>query len=149
MIKLIERLAQGDGAAGRGVKIEADQERKVSQQKTAVPFDLKEGIRKCFNQLELFEQTVDSFFEEAEPIIKQIHAAAAKADGAEVGRLAHRLRGTVTYLAAEPAADAAGRVEEIGTSGRMGDAQTAISELEHELTRLKTALEEYRSKKKP
>jgi hypothetical protein len=60
----------------------------------------------------------------------------------EVGRLGHRMKGTVLYLGAEPAKQAALRVEQFAKSsdGRPGDAEEAVNALEQECLLLKAAL---------
>ena len=60
----------------------------------------------------------------------------------EVGRLGHRIKGTVVYLGAQPAKEAALRVEQFckSTGGTPPEAEEAINALEHECIALKAAL---------
>jgi hypothetical protein len=59
-----------------------------------------------------------------------------------LGHLGHRMKGTVVYLGAQPAKEAALRVERFCTSsgGTPAEAEEAIHALEHECLVLKTAL---------
>jgi len=63
----------------------------------------------------------------------------------EVGRLGHRMKGTVIYLGAQPATDAAMRVERLGESsgGTQAEAEEAVNALERECLALKAALSEH------
>jgi HPt (histidine-containing phosphotransfer) domain-containing protein len=74
-----------------------------------------------------------------------MHAALQKGDLAQVGRLGHRLKGTCTYLSAEPAMQAALRVEHFAYhSGTQAEAEQAIKALVRECEALGTALSAYR-----
>ena len=59
-------------------------------------------------------------------------------------RLGHRLKGTLLYLAVEPATAAASTVERCGTSGSQAATEEAVKTLEHEVDRLKRAVADYR-----
>jgi HPt (histidine-containing phosphotransfer) domain-containing protein len=71
-----------------------------------------------------------------------MRAALAKGDLAEVGRLGHRMKGTVVYLGAPLAKEAALRVERFFRSGDgpRCDAAEAIDRLQRECLALKAAL---------
>ncbi len=58
----------------------------------------------------------------------------------EVGRAAHRLKGTAVYLGAQPATDATLKVEQAAKSGNPVETRKAINELEHHVESLKEAL---------
>jgi hypothetical protein len=72
-----------------------------------------------------------------------MRAALAKGDLVEVGRLGHRLKGTVIYLGAQPAKEAALGVERFcGTGGGTpSEAEEAINFLEQECRLLKAVVE--------
>jgi HPt (histidine-containing phosphotransfer) domain-containing protein len=65
---------------------------------------------------------------------------------AEAGRAAHKLKGTVAYLGAQPAEDAAMRVEQAAKSGDLAAAGEAILALEHQIELLKKTLTSHYSK---
>ena len=56
-------------------------------------------------------EMIQFFFDEVDKLFLQMRAALEKGDLMEVGRLGHRMKGTVVYLGAEPAKQAALRVE--------------------------------------
>ncbi len=70
-----------------------------------------------------------------------MRAALEKGDLVEVGRLGHRMKGTVVYLGAEIAKQAALRVERFckSSGGTAAEAEEAINALEHECVVLKAA----------
>ena len=57
---------------------------------------------------------------------------------------AHRIKGTVLYLGADRAAEAASRLEDLGNSGNLRGAAEAVRRLEEELTLLSQALATHR-----
>jgi HPt (histidine-containing phosphotransfer) domain-containing protein len=74
-----------------------------------------------------------------------MRAALEKDDLAEVGRLGHRMKGTEVYLGAEPAKQAALRVERFckSSGGSPSEAEEAINALEQECMVLKAELREH------
>jgi hypothetical protein len=71
-----------------------------------------------------------------------MRAALQKGDLEEVGHLGHRMKGTVVYLGAQPAKEAALRVERFckSSGGTASEAEEAINAFEHECIALKAAL---------
>jgi hypothetical protein len=71
-----------------------------------------------------------------------MRVALEKGDLVEVGRLGHRLKGTVVYLGAHPAKEAALRVEQFCSypDGTPAEAEEAINGLERACIALKAAL---------
>ena len=72
-------------------------------------------------------------------------AALDRGDLDEVGKLGHRMKGTVVFLAAHPAEEAALQVERFCKSGggARSDAEDAVNALEHECLALKAALDKF------
>ena len=108
-------------------------------------FDLDEAVERCFGQHRLFQKMVDSLFQEAASLLDEMRAALAHGDREKLAAAAHRLKGTVVYLAAGPAAEAAARVEQIGRSGDLDTAPDALGQLSARLDALKAALAVHRS----
>ncbi|MEJ2082934.1 MAG: Hpt domain-containing protein [Acidobacteriota bacterium] len=79
------------------------------------------------------------FFDDMENLVPQMRTALEKGDLVEVGRLGHRMKGTVVYLGAQSATEAALRVERFCASsgGTPSEAEEAISALEQECQALK------------
>ena len=86
------------------------------------------------------------FFKDADDFLPQIRAALQKGDLAEVGRLGHRLKGTVTHVGAEAARELALRVERFMLhAGEQAEAEEAVRAFERECEVLKAALTEYQA----
>ena len=60
---------------------------------------------------------IQYFYEEVENVLPQMRLALQKGDLLEVGRLGHRVKGTVVHLGAEPAREAATKVEHFYRGG--------------------------------
>jgi HPt (histidine-containing phosphotransfer) domain-containing protein len=107
-------------------------------------FNLQEAVRRCLGNRGMFHAMVDSFFTEADDLVGQIQMAIDKADGCEIARLSHRLAGTVVYLGAQAATEAARYLEQLGRSGDLCDTAEAFDELVYELELLKEELAPHR-----
>ena len=85
------------------------------------------------------------FLDEVDRLFPQMRAALQKGDLAEVGRLGHHMKGTVLYLGAEPAREAARRVERFCEcdAGTPAEAEDAVNALEDACRVLTTALTAY------
>ena len=129
LIEMVERLAVNGEASEAAV------------------FDLDEAVSKCFRRYELFQEMVGFLYCETDSLLKEMHAAIVSGDGTVLANAAHRLKGTVAYLAAEPALAATRSVEDLGRSGDLSAASAALERLALELDRLKEALREHQSLK--
>jgi HPt (histidine-containing phosphotransfer) domain-containing protein len=107
-------------------------------------YDRDDAVRRCFGKEEMFRGMAGFLFEEEGPLLAQMRAALTAGQAEELAKAAHRLKGTVGYLAAATAMDAVSRVERLGHAGELADAAAAIEQLEREIQRLKQALEPYR-----
>ena len=86
------------------------------------------------------------FFDEVDSLFPQMRTALEKGDLQEVGRLGHRLKGTVVYLGAEAAREAASRVERFhGSGGEAAEVEDAVNSLEQQCEVLKAALAEHQA----
>jgi CheY-like chemotaxis protein/HPt (histidine-containing phosphotransfer) domain-containing protein len=104
-------------------------------------FSLDDAVHRCAGKYSLFQDMVKYFFDEVDALLEQMRTALHRRDAQEIGGTAHRLKGTVVYLGAGPAADATRRVEELGHAGDLAGAAAAIDELARQLGLLKQALE--------
>ena len=107
-------------------------------------FDFHEALTRMAGQENLVQEMIEFFFQDTPAMLAGMDRAVQSDDAAEIGRLAHRLKGTLVYLAAEPALQAATRVEELGDRGDLAGAAQALPQLRHELARLETALAPHR-----
>ncbi len=108
----------------------------------AVVFDLEEAIKRCVNSTDMVRDMIQCFFDEVDELLPQMRSALKKGDLGEIGRLGHRMNGTVAYLGAQPAREAAVRVERFCKSngGTRFEAEEAVNALEHECNVLKAVL---------
>ena len=94
----------------------------------------------------MVREMIQCFLDEVDNLFPQMRAALEKGDLVEVGRLGHRMKGTVVYLGADRAKQAALRVESFERYGcRTNEAEEAIGILEQECKLLAEALTEYRA----
>jgi CheY-like chemotaxis protein len=107
-------------------------------------FNRDEALRRCLGEQSMFEEMVECFFCEAEPLIQQAQAALSRGSAADAGRAAHRLKGTVCYLGAAPAMAALQRLEQIGKSGDLNHAPEALQQLEVQIGLLSAELSLHR-----
>jgi CheY-like chemotaxis protein len=126
MIGLVESLATGVAAvAFPPIPMEP-----ISPPAARV-FDPDVALKRCLNKPELLQQMIAFFFKDADAFLPQMRAALEKGDLVEVGRLGHRLKGTVSHVGAEAAARAAKRVEHfLLHAGEQAEAEEAVSSLE-------------------
>ena len=103
MFTLMERLASRAGPPAPGPS--------TKPATAAVPvFDPALALKQCMNSADVLSEMVQCFYDELDTLFPQMKAALQSGDLVEVGRLGHRLKGTIVYLGAEPATQAAERV---------------------------------------
>jgi HPt (histidine-containing phosphotransfer) domain-containing protein len=104
------------------------------------------AVERCFRSRKMLRQMIRCFLKDADALLPQMRAALQVGDFTEVGRLGHRLKGTVVYLGAERATAAALAVEHFEhCPGEPAEAEVAIRLCEQECQTLRTALAELRS----
>jgi PAS domain S-box-containing protein len=142
LIGIVERLAGSEPPAAADQPARALGEAVVA----TVGFDLEGAVSKCFGKYDLFRDMVDCLFEETGPLVERMLAAVAHDHPGELAQAAHRLKGTVVYLNAQPVVDACQRLEGIGASGDLSAAAEAVDELQRQLALLQEILEPHRKK---
>ena len=82
------------------------------------------------------------FVDEVDSIVAQMRAALEKGDLMKVGQLGHQMMGTLVYLGAQPATEAALRVERFckSSDGTPSEAEEAINAFQQACETLKTTL---------
>jgi CheY-like chemotaxis protein len=140
MIALVESLAARSPSAAA-----APPAHQAAKPPAGTVFDPKLALQRCLSKPSMVEKMIHCFFADADSVLPQIRAALEKGDLQEVGQLGHRLKGTVVYLGAEPAREAALGVERFckSSGGTRSEAEAAVSALEHECLALKAALQEH------
>jgi two-component system sensor histidine kinase/response regulator len=143
MIAMLEQLAGEGDCKLRIANCKLQIEEPGPKAQSLIPvFDPEEAITRCFNSRDMAREMIQCFFDEVDILFPQMRAALEKGDLVEVGRLGHRMKGTVVYLGAEPAKHAALGVERFCKScgGTSAEAEDAVNALEHECAVLKAAL---------
>jgi HPt (histidine-containing phosphotransfer) domain-containing protein len=135
MIALIEGLA-----AGRASVLPERLPAEPSPQPPATVFNPELALKRCSDNEDLLAEMAKCFSEEAHSLLPQLRQALGKGDLAEVGRLGHRLKGTIVYLGAEPAEKTAIAVEEFLQGGEPAQAQEVVRAFEQECALLESAL---------
>jgi HPt (histidine-containing phosphotransfer) domain-containing protein len=142
MINLVEALASNTR------KSQAVPEPASEGQTPPAPiFNPEDALARCFGSREMMLEMIQCFLSELDGIIAKMRSARDKGDLHEVGRLGHYMKGTVAYLAAEPAKEAALRAERFckTSDGTEEEAEESIDRLERECNRLRSVLVEYQA----
>jgi PAS domain S-box-containing protein len=88
----------------------------------------------------LLRELTDMFMEDYPASLSAIRAAIASGNGNTLQQAAHKLKGMLASLFAQPALQASLQLEELGRAGDIAGAETAYADLETEIERLKTEL---------
>ena len=107
-----------------------------------VSFEWDAALERVGGDEAMLRDLAEMFFAECPKLIQQIHEHIAGADGPELRRAAHTLKGSAHVFGAAAAAEAAHRLEEIGREEAFADAEEALALLEDEVARLLPALRE-------
>jgi HPt (histidine-containing phosphotransfer) domain-containing protein len=91
---------------------------------------------------ELLQELCQIFLKESPRLMEKLRQGLAEGDGEAVQRAAHSLKGEVSYLAAAGAAQAARRLEDLGSEGDLSVVSEAIRLMERELDDLRQAIED-------
>lgn len=145
MIALVERLA--------GMNVPDSQLGTTEPKPEATPegppavFDEQEALARCCDDPEVLKEMIEDFACEVDELFPQMRSALARGDLKGVGRLGHRMKGTVVYLGAWYAKEAAMGVEQFSKSdeGTVSEAEQAVNVLERECLRLKAVLQGHRA----
>ena len=133
MITLVENLASDRAALPAPIPRENPPAAEI--------YDPALALKRCCHNAQMVRDMIAYFFADVDRLLPQMRSALQQGNLAEVGRLGHRLKGTVVYLGAEPATEAALVVERFCTSGgEPADAEEAVGALEKECILLKQAL---------
>ncbi len=90
---------------------------------------------------EFLAETVEILKEDCPELIGQMQQAVTDSNAELLTTAAHTFKGMVANFCAQPAADAALRLEMLGKNGNLTDAGEALRTLEKEARRLTLALE--------
>ncbi len=123
-----------------GKRSQMNSSRSGSDEVQVPVFDAEEALERCFGKREMLQEMMKFFSADSVDLLSQMREMIAKGDLAGAGRAAHRLRGSTVYLGAQPATDAAAKMEKAAQSANLAEASKAMIELEHQVELLKKAL---------
>jgi CheY-like chemotaxis protein len=149
LIGLVEGLGGRKGFGIRNSELEEETQPTTADPAPLIPnpqslipvYDPELAIKRCFNKPKMVADMIEYFFADVDALFPQMREALKKGNLREVGRLGHRLKGTVVYLGAAPATEAARAVEKFDLyDGEPAEAAQAISALQRQCEVLKAAL---------
>ena len=113
-----------------------------SQMNTAgqQPMDQEAALERAGGEFELLVELANMCLADTPEALDSIRDALAGGDAKGVQSAAHKLKGSLLVLAADPASEAAYQLETIGAKGSLDNAAQALSTLEQEIERLRPAL---------
>lgn len=109
------------------------------------PLDVEELMEIMGDDRELVRNGLIESSREYDGMIGAIREAAGKGDGEALEKAAHALKGSLSYLAAKPAADAASGLEKAGRGRNLMNLEEKLSLLEMECGKLWAFLEGFRA----
>ncbi len=109
-------------------------------------FHCEAALAKLGGRANLLQDMAAFFLDDAPLRLAEIQAGLQARTPAAIARAAHRLKGTLVYLGAEPALQAAQQVEQIGRHGDLTDAAAAIQALAQEIAQLGADLRSWRER---
>jgi two-component system, sensor histidine kinase and response regulator len=142
LLSVVERLG-GSGAAPR--RDRGDTYLAAEPCFPVALFEAAAALAHCYDRPELLAEMIQSLQTDCAQLLPAMWAACERGDPREVGHLGHRLKGTLSNLAAGPAEAAARQVERVWREESEGsaDARTRIGALERACALLRSALAEY------
>ncbi len=102
-------------------------------------FSLEELQRRCLGNLELVERVLAAFKDGFEDELLALQSAVGQASQTDIARLAHRMKGSCSNVAARGLGDCAARIEEMARSGQAQDVGVLIESLTEEWRRFHKA----------
>jgi HPt (histidine-containing phosphotransfer) domain-containing protein len=106
--------------------------------------DVPSTLKRLGNDVELFNQIVEIYLEDAPELYASARRAIAESDAASLRRAAHSLKGLAATMSASQAMGAALRLEQLGAANDLDEAPQALEQLNQRLCELNVALEAYR-----
>jgi signal transduction histidine kinase/CheY-like chemotaxis protein len=98
------------------------------------------ALKRTGGDTELLRELVQMFLQECPGLLREIHAAIAAHDAPKLRRVSHTLKGAVGTFAAQPACEAAERLERMGRQGDLNGSDEAYVALEGAIERLRPIL---------
>jgi HPt (histidine-containing phosphotransfer) domain-containing protein len=108
--------------------------------KPAMLFDRSAALDRLGGDEQLLREIASLFLTEYPVLIEAIRSAVQRGDAHSLERNAHALKGSVSNFEASAAVNAAFRLESIGRSGNLEDADAGLEQLEAVFSDLKPIL---------
>jgi CheY-like chemotaxis protein/HPt (histidine-containing phosphotransfer) domain-containing protein len=134
LLAAINRISEGSGPAPAPTATAPIQ--------TGHPLELDAALERIDGDRALLEELAALFAEESVHNVREIQSAFQAGDAILLERLAHTVKGASSNIGATFVAKAAANLEKVARSRDLTDAETRISELEAEITRLEPVLRE-------
>jgi HPt (histidine-containing phosphotransfer) domain-containing protein len=131
----------GNAAGGNSIRAGGDAVSEIpagtnaSSTMRELPFDLEELRARCMNNDSFMADILAMFAAKAPKNLAELRQAIAAGEAVEARRLAHSLRGAGGNIGAAGVREAAATLEQICASGRLQDAEEALSRLNDQLDR--------------
>ncbi|MGA2984770.1 MAG: response regulator [Terriglobia bacterium] len=104
------------------------------------PIDTVSALACVGGNAELLKEMVALFLKDLPEMLTKLREAVTAGDATAIERAAHKLKGCVGNFAAQPAFEAALKLEALGRDGSLSETERAYGELETEVKRLKSAM---------
>ena len=104
------------------------------------PFDKQELLDELDGDHEFLEESLEMLAADAPPLLEQLRDAVTHQDAEAIRQSAHTLKSMVGNFCAQPAFDAARRLEQLGQDGNLDASEEALEALVHEINRLQQSL---------
>ncbi len=105
--------------------------------------DMKELMEIMDDDNELIKECFDDFLADYSGILEDIKGAVDAGDASLLNSKAHKLKGSLRYLAAEPVAEIAYELEVKGQNNNLEGAEEAFLNLKHKCNQLKEIMSNY------
>jgi HPt (histidine-containing phosphotransfer) domain-containing protein len=87
-------------------------------------------LDRCLGNFEHFKKVLNKFRDRWEQDLSEITESVRAKDAKSITASAHALKGTAAILSAEALREAASKLEKIGRSGNLGEAESCLQELQ-------------------
>ena len=109
------------------------------------PIDWSALRENCADDDSLVAEVLELFRKEAPALLADIGAAVKKGDALAVKHTAHRLKGALASLAAQPCVTTSRELESMGSKGELSQASEMYAQLEREMQRLMAVISQQRA----
>jgi two-component system, sensor histidine kinase and response regulator len=142
-IRSVELFAEIEAVLSRQAAQTAQQDDEARDAEQIV--DWKAAMEQMDGDRNLMRCTVEAYLEEKPRLLEEMRQAISVSNAGVLRRAAHTLKGALGYLGARAAFQAAWKLEQMGAQAEMSEAESALTSLKAELSRMEMALQEFAS----